>query len=183
MRSLRVMALAAVLCTVFSAGAFAAEPEDTRGISSPEDWSISTAPPVSERQKEAARWTPLLKNDVGTYYYETSSVAPDAGNKDAATINLKVSELKPDLMVKLNAKYSYVLDDDYISHMEQKLVINRADKTFAVAGHKIFSMKGILVEDATISELKFHPIPEQSVAEAAMEIIEGILSGTQENTK
>ena len=176
MRSLRVMALAAVFCAAFSSGAFAAEPEDTRGISSPEEWSISATPPVSERQKEAARWTPLLKNDVGMYYYETSSVVPDDGNKDAAAINLKVSDLKPDLLVKLNAKYSYVLDEDYISHMEQRLIVNRADKTFAVAGHKIFSMKGILVEDVTISELKFHPIPEQSVAEAALEIIEGILT-------
>ena len=176
MRFLRTITLAVVLCACAPTGAFAEEPEDTRGVASPEEWSLSATPRPSERQKEAARWTPLLKNDIGMYHYEEGSVASDAGEGSVASITLKVCDLKPDLLVKLNAKYSYLLDEDAVSYMEQKLLVRRADRTFAVSGHKIFSLGGILLEDTAIPELKFRPIPEKSVVEAALEKIEEILS-------
>ena len=57
-------------------------------------------------------------------------------------------------------------------HMEQRLKLNRRDNSFATAGHKYFSRGGIVIEETRISEeqLRFHPIPEGSVAEAALEV-------------
>ena len=165
-------------CLFFPPTVSAGEAEDTRGVDSPEEWHIGMVPEPSRWEKEAARWTPLLKNDTGTYAYEAASVAFDEKNVDVAEIVLRVSALKPDILVRLNARYSYVLDEDTISHMEQRLKLNRRENSFATAGHKYFSRGGIVIEETRIPEeqLRFHPIPEGSVAEAALEIVNGILA-------
>ena len=168
---------ALAVCLFLSPIASAGEADDTRGVDSLEEWHISVQPEPSRWEKEAARWTPLLKNDTGAYAYEAASVFLDEKNADVAEIVLRVSALKPEILVHLNARYSYVLDEDTISHMEQRLKLNRRDKSFATAGHKYFSRGGIVIEETQISEeqLRFHPIPEGSVAEAAMEIVNEIL--------
>ena len=169
---------ALAVCLVLSPVASAGKMEDTRGVDSPEDWHISVQPEPSRWEKEAARWTPLLKNDTGTYAYEAASVALDEKKVDVAEIVLRVSALKPDILVHLNARYSYVLDEDTISHMEQRLKLNRRDNSFATAGHKYLSRGGIVIEETQIPEeqLRFHSIPEGSVAEAALEIVNEILA-------
>ena len=40
----------------------------------PMDWSISTKPPMSEEEKEAARWSLILENDLGLYAYDMSTL-------------------------------------------------------------------------------------------------------------
>ena len=166
------------LWLLFSSPVSASKTEDTQGVDSPEEWHISVQPEPSRWEKEAARWTPLLKNDTGTYAYEAESVALDEKNADVAEIVLRVSALKPELIVHLNARYSYVLDEDTISYMEQRLKLNRRDNSFATAGHKYFSRGGIVIEETRIPEeqLRFHPVPKGSVAEAALEVVNGILS-------
>lgn len=173
------------VCLLLSPIALAGKEEDSQGVDSPEEWHISVRPEPSRWEKEAARWTPLLKNDTGTYAYEAASVALDEKKVDVAEIVLRVSALKPEILVHLNARYSYVLDEDTISHMEQRLKLNRRDNSFATAGHKYFSRGGIVIEETRISEeqLRFHPIPEGSVAEAAMEIVNEILASQSVNPK
>ena len=173
------------VCLFLSPIASAGEADDTHGVDSPEKWHISVQPEPSRWEKEAARWTPLLKNDTGTYAYEAASVALDEKNVDVAEIVLRVSALKPDILVRLNARYSYVLDEDTISHMEQRLKLNRKDNSFATAGHKYFSRGGIVIEETRISEeqLRFHPIPEGSVAEAALEVVNEILASKPASNK
>ena len=172
-------------CLFLSPVVLADEVKDTRGVDSPEEWHISVQPEPSRWEKEAARWMPLLKNDTGTYAYEAASVALDEKKVDVAEIVLRVSALKPDILVRLNARYSYVLDEDTISHMEQRLKLNRRDNSFATAGHKYFSRGGIVIEETRISEeqLRFHPIPEGSVAEAALEIVNEILASKPASNK
>ena len=172
-------------CLFFSPIVLADEVKDTRGVDSPEEWYINVQPEPSRWEKEAARWTPLLKNDTGAYAYEASSVALDEKNADVAEIVLRVSALKPEILVHLNAWYSYVLDEDTISHMEQRLKLNRRDNSFATAGHKYFSRGGIVIEETRISEeqLRFHPIPEGSVAEAALEVVNEILASKPASNK
>ncbi len=176
---------ALAVCLFLSPIASAGKTEDTRGVDSPEDWHISVQPEPSRWEKEAARWTPLLKNDTGTYAYEASSVALDEKNADVAEIVLRVSALKPEILVHLNARYSYVLDEDTISHMEQRLKLNRRDNSFATAGHKYLSRGGIVIEETKIPEeqLRFHSIPEGSVAEAALEIVNEILASRPASKK
>ncbi len=173
-----VVFCALAACLFLSPIASAGKTEDMGGVDSPEDWHISVKPEPSRWEKEAARWTPLLKNDTGTYAYEAASVTLDGKNADLAEIVLRVSALKPEILVHLNARYSYVLDEDTISHMEQRLKLNRRDNSFATAGHKYFSRGGIVIEETRISEeqLRFHPIPDGSVVEAALEIVNEILA-------
>ena len=86
-------------CLFLSPIVLADEVKDTRGVDSPEEWHISVQPEPSRWEKEAARWTPFLKNDTGAYAYEAASVALDEKKVDVAEIVLRVSALKPAWMV------------------------------------------------------------------------------------
>lgn len=171
MKMKRVLPLIAgcwLLCQPF---AFAEKSDDTQGIDKPSEWGISMMPKLSAIQQEAARWSPLLKNDIGTYDYEESSVVLDEDDSDIVKINLKIFDLNPDLLVRLNAKYAEKRGSNHISHMEQTLAFQRQQGTYATIGRKIYSTDGTIVSEASIAleNVTFQPIPEGSVAEAAWE--------------
>lgn len=170
--------LSLTLAVLAASPALAAAPEDTTGIDAPGEWRIRMIPEerLSPEEQEERRWTPLLKNDIGTYDYEESSIVKETPSSDLISVNLRISQLNPQLQEKLKEKYAPSSDAAPTFHLEETLAFHRDANTYAIVHTKIFSEKMELLDekDVPVATAKFQLIPPGSVVEAAWEKAAGL---------
>ena len=174
----RTVILGLTLAALASPITLAAAPEDTTGIDAPGEWRIRMIPEerLSPEEQEESRWTPLLKNDIGTYDYEEATIVKNTPGSDLISINLRISELNPQLVEKLKAKYAPSSDAPPAFHLEETLAFHLDAGTYAIVHTKIFGDKMEVLDerDVPAATAKFQLIPPGSVVEAAWEKAAGL---------
>ena len=141
----------------------------------PMDWSISTSPPMSEEEKEAARWSLILENDLGLYAYDMSTlryVADKNGTVDTNLVGATVKTLFTDkkILKKLQEQYASKLKGkEKLQYCLLDMQYNMAEKTYTVTEMRVFTNKNRIIETKK-NKTGFVPVPEKSFAEAMYEI-------------
>ena len=105
------------------------------------DWSISTSPPMSEEEKEAARWSLILENDLGLYAYDMSTlgyVSDKNGTVDTNLVGATVKTLFTD------KKILKKLQEQYASKLKGKEKLVKELQQMGVSSICIKDMAGIL---------------------------------------
>lgn len=141
----------------------------------PMDWSISTKPPMSEEEKEAARWSLILENDLGLYAYDMSTlgyIAEKNGTVDTNQVGATVKTLFTDkkMLKKLQEQYASKLKGkEKVQYCLLDMQYNMAEKTYTVTEMRVFTNKNRIIETKK-NKTGFVPVPEKSFAEAMYEI-------------
>ena len=141
----------------------------------PMDWSISTKPPMSEEEKEAARWSLILENDLGLYAYDMSTlgyVSDKNGAVDTNLVGATVKTLFTDkkILKKLQEQYASKLKGkEKLQYCLLDMQYNMAEKTYTVTEMRVFTNKNRIIETKK-NKTGFVPVPEKSFAEAMYEI-------------
>ena len=141
----------------------------------PMDWSISTKPPMSEEEKEAARWSLILENDLGLYAYDMSTlgyIADKNGTVDTNQVGATVKTLFTDkkMLKKLQEQYASKLKGkEKVQYCLLDMQYNMAEKTYTVTEMRVFTNKNRIIETKK-NKTGFVPVPEKSFAEAMYEI-------------
>ena len=141
----------------------------------PMDWSISTNPPMSEEEKEAARWSLILENDLGLYAYDMSTlgyVSDKNGTVDTNLVGATVKTLFTDkkILKKLQEQYASKLKGkEKLQYCLLDMQYNMAEKTYTVTEMRVFTNKNRIIETKK-NKTGFVPVPEKSFAEAMYEI-------------
>ncbi len=141
----------------------------------PMDWSISTKPPMSEEEKEAARWSLILENDLGLYAYDMSTlgyVSDKNGTVDTNLVGATVKTLFTDkkILKKLQEQYASKLKGkEKLQYCLLDMQYNMAEKTYTVTEMRVFTNKNRIIETKK-NKTGFVPVPEKSFAEAMYEI-------------
>ena len=141
----------------------------------PMDWSISTSPPMSEEEKEAARWSLILENDLGLYAYDMSTlgyVSDKNGTVDTNLVGATVKTLFTDkkILKKLQEQYASKLKGkEILQYCLLDMQYNMAEKTYTVTEMRVFTNKNRIIETKK-NKTGFVPVPEKSFAEAMYEI-------------
>ena len=141
----------------------------------PMDWSISTKPPMSEEEKEAARWSLILENDLGLYAYDMSTlgyISDKNGSVDTNLVGAAVKTLFTDKMMlqKLQEQYASKLKGkEKVQYCLLDMQYNMAEKTYTVTEMRVFTNKNRIIETKK-NKTGFVPVPEKSFAEAMYEI-------------
>lgn len=141
----------------------------------PMDWSISTSPPMSEEEKEAARWSLILENDLGLYAYDMSTlgyVSDKNGTVDTNQVGATVKTLFTDkkMLKKLQEQYASKLKGkEKVQYCLLDMQYNMAEKTYTVTEMRVFTNKNRIIETKK-NKTGFVPVPEKSFAEAMYEI-------------
>ena len=141
----------------------------------PMDWSISTNPPMSEEEKEAARWSLILENELGLYAYDMSTLGYISDKNGSVDTNLVGATVKT---LFTNKKMLKKLQEQYASKLKGKekvqyclldMQYNMAEKTYTVTEMRVFTNKNRIIETKK-NKTGFVPVPEKSFAEAMYEI-------------
>ena len=141
----------------------------------PMDWSISTNPPMSEEEKEAARWSLILENELGLYAYDMSTlgyISDKNGSVDTNLVGATVKTLFTDkkMLKKLQEQYASKLKGkEKVQYCLLDMQYNMAEKTYTVTEMRVFTNKNRIIETKT-NKTGFVPVPEKSFAEAMYEI-------------
>lgn len=143
----------------------------------PMDWSISTSPELSEKEKEAARWSLILENALGIYAYDMSTlgyVADKNGTVDTRLVGATVKTLFTDkkMLKNLQEKYAGKLKGkEKVQYCLLDMQYNMPEKTYRVKEMRVFTNKNRIIE-TRVNKTGFIPVPERSFAEAMYEICE-----------
>ena len=149
----------------------------------PMDWSISTKEPMSEADKEAARWSLILENDMGIYAYDMSTlgyIADKNGTLDTNLVGATVKTLFTDknLLKNLQAKYAGKLKGkEKVQYCLLDMQYNMPDKTYTVVEMRVFTNKNRIIETQK-NKTGFVPVPEKSFAEAMYDICKQFVTET-----
>ena len=149
----------------------------------PMDWSISTSPPMSEEEKEAARWSLILENDLGLYAYDMSTlgyVSDKNGAVDTNLVGATVKTLFTDkkILKKLQEQYASKLKGkEKLQYCLLDMQYNMAEKTYTVTEMRVFTNKNRIIETKK-NKTGFVPVPEKSFAEAMYEICQQFVTET-----
>ena len=149
----------------------------------PMDWSISTSPPMSEEEKEAARWSLILENDLGLYAYDMSTlgyVSDKNGTVDTNLVGATVKTLFTDkkILKKLQEQYASKLKGkEKLQYCLLDMQYNMAEKTYTVTEMRVFTNKNRIIETKK-NKTGFVPVPEKSFAEAMYEICQQFVTET-----
>ena len=141
----------------------------------PMDWSISTSPELSESEKEAARWSLILENDLGIYAYDMSTlgyVADKNGTVDTNLVGATVKTLftEKKMLKNLQAKYADKLKGkEKVQYCLLDMQYNMPEKTYTVKEMRVFTNKNRIIETKK-NKTGFVPIPEKTFAEAMYDI-------------
>ena len=141
----------------------------------PMDWSISTKPPMSEEEKEAARWSLILENDLGLYAYDMGTlgfIADKNGTVDTNLVGATVKTLftEKKMLKSLQAKYAdWLKGKAKVQYCLLDMQYNMAEKTYTVTEMRVFTNKNRIIETKK-NKTGFVPVPEKSFAEAMYEI-------------
>ena len=149
----------------------------------PMDWSISTKPPMSEEEKEAARWSLILENDLGIYAYDMSTIgyiADKNGTVDTNMVGATVKTLFTDkkMLKNLQDKYADKLKGkEKVQYCLLDMQYNMKEKTYTVKEMRVFTNKNRIIETKT-NKTGFVPVPEKSFAEAMYDICQQFVTET-----
>ena len=150
----------------------------------PMDWNISTKPPMSEEEKEAARWSLILENDLGLYAYDMSTlgyIADKNGTVDTNLVGATVKTLFTDkkIVKKLQEQYASKLKaKEKVQYCLLDMQYNMPEKTYTVTEMRVFTNKNRIIETKK-NKTGFVPVPEKSFAEAMYEIcLQFVTEGT-----
>ena len=149
----------------------------------PMDWSISTKPPMSEEEKEAARWSLILENDLGIYAYDMSTIgyiADKNGTVDTNLVGATVKTLFTDkkMLKNLQDKYADKLKGkEKVQYCLLDMQYNMKEKTYTVKEMRVFTNKNRIIETKT-NKTGFVPVPEKSFAEAMYDICQQFVTET-----
>ena len=141
----------------------------------PMDWSISTKPEMSDEEKEAARWSLILENDLGLYAYDMSTlgyIADKNGTVNTDLVGATVKTLFTDkkMLKSLQAKYADKLKGkEKVQYCRLDMQYHMPEKTYKVTEMRVFTNKNRVIETKK-NKTGFVPVPEKSFAEAMYEI-------------
>ena len=149
----------------------------------PMDWSISTKSPMSEEEKEEARWSLILENDLGIYAYDMSTlgfISDKNGTVDTNLVGATVKTLFTDkkMLKNLQDKYTGKLKGkEKVQYCLLDMQYNMKEKTYTVKEMRVFTNKNRIIETKT-NKTGFVPVPEKSFAEAMYEICQQFVTET-----
>ena len=141
----------------------------------PLDWSISSSPEMTEKEKEAARWSLILENDLGIYAYDMETlgyVTDKKGVVNSSLVGATVKTLFTDKKVikSLQQQYAEKLEPkEKVQYCLLDMQYNMPEKTYTVKEMRVFTNKNRIIETKK-NKTGFVPIPEKSFAEAMFEI-------------
>ena len=174
MKKIALLLLVSLLLTL-QTSVLAARRQVEEVPENPMDWSISTSPPMSEEEKEAARWSLILENDLGLYAYDMSTlgyVSDKNGTVDTNLVGATVKTLFTDkkILKKLQEQYASKLKGkEKVQYCLLDMQYNMAEKTYTVTEMRVFANKNRIIETKK-NKTGFVPVPEKSFAEAMYEI-------------
>ena len=174
MKKIALLLLVSLLLTL-QTSVLAARRQVEEVPENPMDWSISTSPPMSEEEKEAARWSLILENDLGLYAYDMSTlgyVSDKNGTVDTNLVGATVKTLFTDkkILKKLQEQYASKLKGkEKVQYCLLDMQYNMAEKTYTVTEMRVFTNKNRIIETKK-NKTGFVPVPEKSFAEAMYEI-------------
>lgn len=174
MKKLAITSLVAILCCM-SLSAFAAENETTKKDGM--DWSISMMPEQSAEEKEEARWSIVVENEIGINAYDMESIRYYNNAKGEVDQNLisvvtrtVYAPKNKDLQKKIAGMYKDKLGKkEKLQSSNIVMVFNMAEKTYFVESMDVYSNKNTLLEHKE-NPAVFKAIPAGSIAEAMYEI-------------
>lgn len=173
-RRIAWLLLLCMLITLHTA-ALAARKQAEEVPENPMDWSISTKEEMSEAEKEAARWSLILENDLGLYAYDMGTlgyVAGKNGTVDTSLVGATVKTLFTDkkMLKKLQEQYAPKLKGkEKVQYCLLDMQYNMPEKTYTVTEMRVFTNKNRIIE-TKVNKTGFVPVPEKSFAEAMYEI-------------
>ena len=182
MKKIALLLLVTLLLTLQSS-VLAARRQVEEVPENPMDWSISTKPPMSEEEKEAARWSLILENDLGLYAYDMSTlgyVSDKNGTVDTNLVGATVKTLFTDkkILKKLQEQYASKLKGkEKLQYCLLDMQYNMAEKTYTVTEMRVFTNKNRIIETKK-NKTGFVPVPEKSFAEAMYEICQQFVTET-----
>ena len=166
--------LLCLLATLHTA-VLAAQKQVEKIPENPMDWTISTKPEMTEAEKEAARWSLILENDLGLYAYDMGTlgyVADKNGTVNTDLVGATVKTLFTDkkMLKNLQAKYADKLKGkEKVQYCLLDMQYNMPEKTYTVTEMRVFTNKNRVIETKK-NKTGFVPVPEKSFAEAMYEI-------------
>ena len=178
---------AALLCFM-SFNVFAAENNITQkeGI----DWSISMMPEETAEEKEAARWSIVVENEIGINAYDMASITYDVNEKGEVNKNV-MSVLARTVYAPKDKELQKRIANMYRDKLEKKerlqssnllMVFNMSEKTYYIASVDYFSNKNKLIEHKENTP-NFKAIPTNSIAEALYDICYQAAHQEENNTE
>ena len=182
MKKIALLLLVSLLLTL-QTSVLAARRQVEEVPENPMDWSISTSPPMSEEEKEAARWSLILENDLGLYAYDMSTlgyVSDKNGTVDTNLVGATVKTLFTDkkILKKLQEQYASKLKGkEKLQYCLLDMQYNMAEKTYTVTEMRVFTNKNRIIETKK-NKTGFVPVPEKSFAEAMYEICQQFVTET-----
>ena len=174
MKKFTVILLVCLMLTLQSS-VLAARRQVEKVPENPMDWSISTSPELSEEEKEAARWSLILENDLGIYAYDMSTlgfVVDKNGIVDTNMVGADVKTLFTDkkMLKNLQEKYAGKLKGkEKVQYCILHMLYCMPEKTYTVKEMRVFTNKNRIIETKT-NKPGFLPVPEKTFAEAMYEI-------------
>ena len=175
MKKIAFIVLACLLLTLHTS-ALAARRQQVEDVpENPMDWHISSSPELSEAEKEAARWSLILENDLGIYAYDMSTlgyVTDKKGTVDTNLVGATVKTLFTDKKVLKSVQEQYASKlngKEKVQYCLLDMQYNMADRTYTVKEMQVFTNKNRLIETKK-NKTGFVPIPEKTFAEAMFEI-------------
>ena len=181
MKKIALLLLVSLLLTL-QTSVLAARRQVEEVPENPMDWSISTKPPMSEEEKEAAR-SLILENDLGLYAYDMSTlgyVSDKNGTVDTNLVGATVKTLftEKKMLKSLQAKYADKLKGkEKVQYCLLDMQYNMAEKTYTVTEMRVFTNKNRIIETKK-NKTGFVPVPEKSFAEAMYEICQQFVTET-----
>ena len=182
MKKIALLLLVSLLLTL-QTSVLAARRQVEEVPENPMDWSISTKSPMSEEEKEAARWSLILENDLGLYAYDMSTlgyVSDKNGAVDTNLVGATVKTLFTDkkILKKLQEQYASKLKGkEKLQYCLLDMQYNMAEKTYTVTEMRVFTNKNRIIETKK-NKTGFVPVPEKSFAEAMYEICQQFVTET-----
>ncbi|TCS81364.1 hypothetical protein EDC37_10262 [Pectinatus cerevisiiphilus] len=148
------------------------------------NWQISVLPPAeTAAEKEALRWTQLMDNSIGIYYFDKNRIFATKdpfGNtdKNILQVDIKTFFVNEKLLDYFNMTlYAAQLGkDEKTAYCVQTLLFNMHGKLYRELKTDVYTDKGrLLAETATKSAWK--PIPEHSFAELMWQTLQQVPLG------
>ena len=164
MKKIALLLLVSLLLTL-QTSVLAARRQVEEVPENPMDWSISTKPPMSEEEKEAARWSLILENDLGLYAYDMSTlgyVSDKNGTVDTNLVGATVKTLFTDkkILKKLQEQYASKLNKkESVQYCLLDMQYNMPEKTYTVIEMQVFTNKNRVIETKK-NKTGFVPVPE-----------------------
>lgn len=169
---LSVLAMLLLICSLASA-------KDKKEDVTPTEasqWHISMMPEPTAQEKEEARWSVILENNVGLYAYDMASLHYAALNEKAVNKNLVNATVKTvfndkKMLNSLNKKYEDKLKrKETVQYSLMDMQFNLMARAYKMKNMQVFGSKNTLVDTIKHENNTFAPVPAQTFAEAMLEI-------------